>query len=142
MPGKSMLEKLLPLPYIPKRWQAAAVRLWGNWRIPVAVVLAMIGYAAIQPYLFAWIESLPVLAQQAIGLLFLAAMSGFSVWYSRETRHPVGIIMAAGYIAIAVAIAGGWPDIGAALALVFFAAAVLSLFGGPIWEFVQDRRTA
>lgn len=118
------------------------INRWWNRRTQIILLTAMIGYAAIQPHLRAWLESLPVLTQQAIGLLFLAAMLGFSLWYYWETGHPVGIFLATGYIAIAVAIVGGWPDISAALAFVFLAATTISVIGGPIRQFIQNRRKA
>lgn len=137
-----VLRKLLPVPYVPRPWQLKGLRWWVNWRKAVLAFTAVLAYAAINPYLMAWLESLPVLAQQAVGLLFLAAMLGFSVWYAWRTRHPFGIFLAAGYTAVALTIAGVWPAVTVPLIWVFLAAAFLSLFAGPVRQFVQDRRPA
>lgn len=137
-----VLRKLLPLPYVPKEWQLTALRWWVNWRRVVLAVTALLAYAAINPYLMAWLESLPILAQKAAGLLFLAAMIGFLVWYHRQHPNLVTLFMIGAYIALGLAIFGVWESVTSPLAMVLVAATFVSLFGGLVWRFVQNRRTA
>lgn len=116
------------------------IRPWWNlWTKVGLLILAVLVYAAIQPDLIEIAQDLPTLAQQAIGLLILAAILGFIIRDHRQNPHPYNVFLAGGFIAIALAIGGVWSDITAPLAIVFFVAAVISL---PVWDFVQYRRAA
>lgn len=135
---KPVLQKLLPLPYVPKEWQLTALRWWVKLRIPVFFLAAFLLIPVANELFWIIYFALPTAMQLLTAMLALYGWFLLTYHCLKVYDDLVGYIVVLAPYTLAIPFAGIYPDI-----TIWVPMAMTGIFfGALLWDLTTDLWTS